>query len=181
MASGRRSLHRRNCNEKVFIDVDSNSDFSEDSDYDAREDSDGSDSEGDPLFDENLTEDALCMYENSDRVGNLNEDWLSDVKPIRHFPFGTDPGGTVNIHITSESTPREVFDQIVTQNIMGMIANATNEYGRELYAQPVPQSRKSPKVNFQDTNVDEMCKFFGLSLLMAQCKHGANANGAFSQ
>ncbi|KAJ6639382.1 PiggyBac transposable element-derived protein 4, partial [Pseudolycoriella hygida] len=155
-------------------------DFSDESDYDASDESDESDS-GDPFYEENITENELYMYENSDRENSdLEKNWSSDIMPIRQFPFTTDPEGTVTINITSESIPRDVFDKVFTEDIIEMIVNATNEYGRKLYAKPVPHTRKSPKVIFQDTNAEEMCKFFGLSLLMAQCKFPTIRN-AFSK
>lgn len=189
MAAGRRSL-KRNYIEKLFVDVnadsdsydeelyeDSNSDLSEVTDEGLSEDEDN-----DPLYDESLSEDALCMYENSERVGytDLGENWFSDVKPIRQFPFLTDPKGTIKIDINNESSPRDVFDKIFTKDIMEMVLNATNEYGRELYAKPVPITRKSPKVIFHDTDANEMYKFFGLALLIAQCKFPTIRN-AFSK
>ncbi len=182
MASGRRSLKRQNTKE-IFIDVDadSDSDFSEDSDSNASDDSDQYLSDYDPLYMENLPEDFACMYGHTDRVdADADLKWSSDFKPIPQFPFLSDPKGTLNIDVSSKSTPRDVFDKIFTEDIMDMIVSATNEYGRELYADPVSLSRKSPKIIFRDTDAIEMCKFFGLSLLMAQCKFPTIRN-AFSK
>lgn len=190
MAAGRRSLKRK-FTQELFVDVDdvdtdSDEDWLKDSDSDFSERTDEymseDDGDCDPLYDESLPENALCIYENSERVDytDFEKNWTSDVKPIRQFQFATDPEGTIKVDITNESTPREVFDKIFTEDIIEMIVSATNEYGRELYAKPVPVTRKSPKVIFRDTDANEMYKFFGLALLMAQCKFPTVRN-AFSK
>lgn len=185
MADGRRSLKRNSVNESLFVDVDgsdSDSSFEENSDIEFYEETDDELADYDPLYDENLPEDALRMYENSARVGctDLEKNWSCDVKDIRQFSFGTDPKGTINIDITGDSTPRDVFDKILTVDIMEMLVTSTNEYGRELFEKPVPVTRKSPKVNFCLTDIPEMHKFFGVTLLMAQCKFPTIRN-AFSK
>ncbi|KAJ6640378.1 PiggyBac transposable element-derived protein 4 [Pseudolycoriella hygida] len=166
MASVTRS-QKGNFAEKQFVDVDDIDDY--DSLFDSDSDSIGSLS--------SKSEDAACVYEND---VDMEEEWSSDVKPIRQFSFSSDPKGKVIVDITIANTPREVFDEIFTDNIMEMIVTATNEYGRDLYAKPVPVTRKSPKTIFRDTDTNEMYKFLGLSLLMAQCKFPTIRN-AFSK
>lgn len=96
--------------------------------------------------------------------------WSSDVKPIRKFPFDEEKCG-IKIDISSTSTPRDVFDKLFTSDIMDMLVDSTNVYGNELYSKPAPATRKSPKVNFRDTNLTEMYKFLGLYLLLGQSKY----------
>lgn len=189
MAAGRRSL-KRSFTQELFVDVedvdtDSDEYWLEDSVSDLSESTDEcmseNDEDCDPLYDESLPENALCMYENEERVGiDPEKNWSSDVKPIRQFQFLSDPEGKVNVDISNESTPRDVFGKIFSENIMEMIVTATNEYGRELYAQPAPVTRKSPEITFRDTDANEMYKFFGLALLMGQCKFPTVRN-AFSK
>lgn len=185
MATKRRSSERnvkKNCLDELFVDVD---DVYSDSDLECREGSEydcSSEDDFDPLFDERLPDDTLCMYENSGLTECKDSEnyWSSDVKEIRKFSFLTDPRGKINVDITSKCSPRDVFDKIFTNDIMEMIVSATNEYGRDLFSRPVKNTRKSPKVIFHDTNSNEMYKFLGLSLLMAQCKFPTIRN-AFSK
>lgn len=153
----------------MYSDSDSDLDF-----YEGDEDSECDLSDED-LIDEN--EDPLYVEENFIMPSNTAADsnnstliWSSDVKPIRKFPFDEEKSG-IQIDISSTSTPREVFDKLFTSEIMDMLVNSTNAYGNELYSKPAPATRKSPKVNFRDTNRNEMHKFLGLCLLLGQSKY----------
>lgn len=180
MADGRRSL-KRNIQE-IFVDNrNSDEDFEEDLDEDDSDsedefsESECSEDDNDPLYDrglENQIQDPIYVYNNSDRIDlhDLSTNWTSDTKPLREFQFSTDPKGEIKADVSEKSTPRDVFDQLFKKDIIDMIVNCTNKYGRELYGKPVATTRKSPKVIFHDTNESEMNKFIGLSLLMAQCK-----------
>ncbi|KAJ6634963.1 hypothetical protein Bhyg_13545, partial [Pseudolycoriella hygida] len=125
-----------------FVTVD---DPNSDSDSDFNYLSDESEDDLDPLYDANIPDDALHMYENDVQHTSLEEKWCSDLKDIPQFPFSTDLHGTIITDINNESSPRNVFHKIFTGEIMEIITSATNAYARELYSRPVHTSRKSPK------------------------------------
>lgn len=104
MAAGRWSL-KRNLSQELFVDVDdvdvdscSDEDFVSDSDYSEGTDERLSENDDcDLLYDENLPENPLCIYENTERAGtDVENNWSSDVKPVRQFTFLSDPKETVN-------------------------------------------------------------------------------------
>lgn len=179
--AGKGNYSDRNPNsENIYLDEDSNdtddtySDSDSDLDlYEGYEDSDCDLSDEDEI---EGNEDPLHIDENNRISTNNVTDtgssmiWSKDVKPIRNFPFDEEKCG-IQINITGTSTPREVFDQLFTTDIINMLVNSTNVYGNDLYSKPAPATRKSPKVNFRDTNNTEMYKFLGLCLLMGQSKY----------
>lgn len=167
---------KRKIYEVIVDNLSSEEDSDEAFDEDCSEsESEDSDEDIDPLYDsesEYPVNDPIYVYDNSDRIdlNDLSTHWTSDTKPIREFSFSSNRKGEIKADISDHSTPRDVFDKLFNKDILEMLVNCTNEYGRELYGKPAPATRKSPKVNFHATNDTEMSKFFGLSLLMAQCK-----------
>lgn len=155
--------------DNTYSDSDSDLDLYEvyeDSECDLSDEDEMEENE-DPLFiDENFQISTNAATDNN----NSTMIWSSDVRPIRNIPFDEEKCG-IQIDITNTSTPKEVFDKLFTSEIMDMLVTSTNIYGNELYSKPAPASRKSPKVNFRDTNGTEMYKFLGLCLLLGQSKY----------
>ncbi|XP_037050637.1 piggyBac transposable element-derived protein 4-like [Bradysia coprophila] len=173
MADGRRSLKRNF--EEILVDNLNSEDDSEYSDVDDNNSESEYSDDDDPLYhsvSENQVYNPVYVYDNSDRaeLNDLSTIWTPDTKPLREFEFLTDLKGEIKANISATSTPRDVFNELFTKDIINMIVNCTNGYGKELYAKPLSKARKSPKLIFRETDESEMNKFLGLTLLMAQCK-----------
>lgn len=139
-----------------YEDIDQDSEFSEGDEFLLESD----------IEDVDNNEDPLLTFDNTDNE-EIWEKWYSNIKPIPEFVFDTEHSG-IKIDINDNSSPREVFDQLFTEDIVQMLVYATNAYGKELYDKPAPSTRKSPKPIFRETTAAELMKFFGLSLLLGQ-------------
>lgn len=110
-------------------------------------------------------------------VNDLDSDWHSDVADIDDFSVYS-----VEERITLEDpgqTPFEIFRKLWTDEIMILLTNCTNIYGRSIISESRPKTRFSRSTNFKPTDQQELNKFLGLCLLQGQLR-SSNIRKLFS-
>lgn len=95
------------------------------------------------------------------------DDWTESVKEVPVFDFKEDAVG-VKLNINARMTPLEVFDAVFTPDILDVLVQCTNHYGKTVCKMNRPSTRYSRKSVFRETTAQEMKKFLGLCLLQAQ-------------
>lgn len=98
-----------------------------------------------------------------------DSEWVDTVADIPNFNFDqTLPG--LRVHIIQDANEKDIFDVVFTPNLMEYLVTCTNAYGNSLVNQNRPHTRHSRHKVFHETNVEEMYKFLGLSLLSGQIR-----------
>ncbi|KAL5237439.1 hypothetical protein ACI65C_004849 [Semiaphis heraclei] len=162
---------------------ESNSDFYDSSDTDSFEESIGS--ADDPTY--NLNNDVSSNEEfnspssedsdgeqNNANIDNLSidfedisSDWEDDFNDIEDFNFD-EFGAGVQLDITDEATPYDVFIKIWDDEVMQLILNSSNKYGEKLKKLKRPHTKNCRIQHFKEISLIELQKFFGLCLLRAE-------------
>lgn len=117
-----------------------------------------------------LDSDADVVDEERDNEQTDETDaWNSDTASINDFLFDHTQIG-VKLYGDLNSSPYEIFNQLWNNDIMELLVNSTNNYGKSLTSQARPKTRNSRSSSFKETTRDEMQKFIGLCLLQGQIK-----------
>ncbi|KAH9642822.1 hypothetical protein HF086_012316 [Spodoptera exigua] len=96
-------------------------------------------------------------------------EWVDIVADIPDFNFDqTLPG--LRVHTNQDANEKDIFDLVFTPNLMEYLVTCTNAYGNSLVNQNRPHTRHSRHKVFHETNVEEMFRFLGLSLLSGQIR-----------
>lgn len=94
--------------------------------------------------------------------------WVqTDFKPTI-FPFDLDSGCTVP-HLGAESSALECFEIFLTQDIVNFIVGETNNFYKYV-CEHTNVKENSRLVSWKDTNIEELWRFFGLTMLMPRSK-----------
>lgn len=137
--------------------------FGDDPDYDPgqlEEESEDGQSE------EDMLQEIIQEFQPTE-AGNTNgQDSLDKVR-IPEFPFNTFTSG-IQIDVTNDSSPRQIFDQLFSNNIVELLVNSINAYAENMCASNKPKTRSSVKLCFRKVCEAELMKFFGLCLLQGE-------------
>lgn len=122
---------------------------------------------------EDITQQALEIIQQDTSVQSINlddseweEDTTSDI-PDFHFDQSTN---CLKIDLNLNSTPREVFECIFTENILLHIVDCSNNYGQALTEKDRPKTKNSRNAQFRRITPDEIKKFFALCMLQEQIR-----------
>jgi len=98
---------------------------------------------------------------------DISSDWEDDFNDIEDFNFD-EFGADVQLDITDEATPYDVFIMIWDDEVMQLILNSSNKYGEKLKKLKRPHTKNCRIQHFKEISLIELQKFFGLCLLRAE-------------
>lgn len=117
---------------------------------------------------------ATDVQQNNASIDNLSidfedisSDWEDDFNDIEDFNFD-EFGAGVQLDITDEATPYDVFIKIWDDEVMQLILNSSNKYGEKLKKLKRPHTKNCRIQHFKEISLIELQKFFGLCLLRAE-------------
>ncbi|KAJ2937702.1 hypothetical protein O0L34_g17813 [Tuta absoluta] len=94
----------------------------------------------------------------------ITEEWEDTVADIPVFDFDHTRCGPA-VHIDENTTASQLFDLMFTPDLMEYLVNCTYAYGNNLARLNRPYTRNCRSKIFKETNVEEMKKNLGVSLL----------------
>lgn len=110
---------------------------------------------------------------NNDAVSFSDEDsddeWVDNTTDIPDFHFDEISSG-IKLHFANIPSPIDVFKELWTNEIMDLLVESTNKYGKALQNLNRPHPKNSRFSSFTETNREELYKFLGLCLLHAQIR-----------
>lgn len=139
----------------------------ESNEADSSDDEDGQQDQMDSSDEEQETNDKVDSSDDEENTNTVDdtENWSTEVKPIPQFVFDDESSG-VKIDVNKESSPRDIFDNIFSKEIVDTLINATNNYGKNLFSYCDSVGPKRRK--FRELDVEEFGRFIGLCLLQGQ-------------
>ena len=108
--------------------------------------------------------------EDNNYIDDLTYDddiWHDNKEKLIEFEFNGDECG-IKMNADKYSTPRDIFDQLFSSNVVETLVNCTNHYGKNLFNTKRAVSKNTQKINFIETKKEELLKFLGLCLLQGQ-------------